>query len=62
MVSYLLSTWRSTFLSGVLGDLVYTKVFGQTILFVNSVEVAQDLLEKRSKIYSDRPDFPMLML
>jgi len=38
------------------------QVFGQTILFVNSVEVAQDLLEKRSKIYSDRPDFPMLML
>ncbi|KAH9163975.1 cytochrome P450, partial [Lactarius sanguifluus] len=37
------------------GDLMYLTVFGQGILVVNSQCVAVDLLEKRSNIYSDRP-------
>ncbi|KAH9047990.1 cytochrome P450 [Lactarius deliciosus] len=37
------------------GDLMYLSVFGQGILVVNSQRVAVDLLDKRSNIYSDRP-------
>lgn len=42
------------------GDLVYVKVFGQGMVFVNSAEVAYDMFEKASSIYSDRSEFPML--
>ncbi|KAF8515735.1 cytochrome P450 [Gautieria morchelliformis] len=43
------------------GELVYIKVFRQPIVYINSVAAAQDLFEKRSSIYSDRFDFPMLI-
>ncbi|KAH8977255.1 cytochrome P450 [Lactarius hatsudake] len=39
------------------GELMYLSVFGQGILVVNSQRVAVDLLEKRSNIYSDRPQY-----
>jgi hypothetical protein len=42
------------------GDLVYLKVFGQSILVINSTDVAYELFEKRSSIYSDRTELPML--
>ncbi len=38
-----------------LGDLVYLRVLGRPILILNSIEAVQDLFEKRSSIYSDRP-------
>ncbi|KAF8592281.1 cytochrome P450 [Ramaria rubella] len=44
------------------GDLVYIKALRQTMAFVNSEAVALELLQKRSAIYSDRFDFPMLDL
>jgi hypothetical protein len=44
------------------GDLVHIKVFGQHIVFVNSIDIAEDLFEKRSSIYSDRFEAPMLKL
>ena len=43
-----------------IGDLVYLKVFGQSIVIINSPVVANELFEKRSSIYSDRSEFPML--
>lgn len=36
------------------GDLVYLNVFGNSLLFVNSYELAQELFDKRGHIYSDR--------
>ncbi|KIJ38757.1 hypothetical protein M422DRAFT_33150, partial [Sphaerobolus stellatus SS14] len=42
------------------GDLVYIKVLRQPIVFVNSMTIAYELFERRSSIYSDRFDFPML--
>ncbi|EIW84435.1 cytochrome P450 [Coniophora puteana RWD-64-598 SS2] len=38
------------------GDLVYCNVLGQDIVIVNSEKVAEDLMEKRSRNYSDRMD------
>ncbi|KIK64984.1 hypothetical protein GYMLUDRAFT_160389 [Collybiopsis luxurians FD-317 M1] len=42
------------------GDVVYLKILRQPILILNSFEAASDLLEKRSAIYSDRPEFILL--
>ncbi|KAJ7760655.1 cytochrome P450 [Mycena maculata] len=42
--------WRKTY-----GDIIYLNVLRNPILVINSVEIAQDLLEKRSLIYSSRP-------
>ncbi|KAF8910745.1 cytochrome P450 [Mucidula mucida] len=42
------------------GDLVYMRVFGISILVVNTFEAANDLFEKRSAVYSDRNPLPMI--
>ncbi|KAF8573529.1 cytochrome P450 [Ramaria rubella] len=42
------------------GGLVYLEVFKQPMVFVNSLDIATELFEKRSGIYSDRFPFPML--
>ncbi|KAF7299009.1 Cytochrome P450 [Mycena indigotica] len=44
------------------GPIVHLKAIGEHILVINSAKVADDLLEKRSNIYSDRPDIPMIQL
>lgn len=38
-----------------LGDVIHLKVLGRSIIVLNSVQAATDLLEKRSAQYSDRP-------
>lgn len=43
------------------GDLVYFKVFGQGYLLLGSTTRTNDLFEKRSANYSDRPGLPMLV-
>ena len=42
------------------GDIVYATTFGRHIVILNSVKVANDLLDQRSAVYSDRPYIPML--
>ncbi|KDR74052.1 hypothetical protein GALMADRAFT_269547 [Galerina marginata CBS 339.88] len=42
------------------GDVVHVKVFTQSMIILNSLQAAQDLLVKRSVIYSDRPRFVLL--
>ncbi|KAI9567602.1 cytochrome P450 [Boletus coccyginus] len=37
------------------GGLVYSRLFGKDIIIISSEKIAKDLLENRSKIYSDRP-------
>ncbi|KDQ64908.1 hypothetical protein JAAARDRAFT_28562 [Jaapia argillacea MUCL 33604] len=41
------------------GDLTYLRIVNQSILFINKPSVAYELLDKRSRIYSDRPYLPM---
>ncbi|GBE90250.1 Multifunctional cytochrome P450 monooxygenase af510 [Sparassis crispa] len=38
------------------GDLFHLRILGQTMIIVNSLNVATELMEKRSSNYSDRPD------
>ncbi|GJE86824.1 cytochrome P450 [Phanerochaete sordida] len=40
------------------GDVLHLNIFGKSVVVLNSHEAANDLLDKRSAIYSDRPDFP----
>ncbi|KIJ62862.1 hypothetical protein HYDPIDRAFT_30008 [Hydnomerulius pinastri MD-312] len=44
------------------GDLLYVEIFGQKLLILNSEKVAEELLDKRSQNYSDRPQVPMVTL
>ncbi|KAH8100340.1 cytochrome P450 [Cristinia sonorae] len=39
------------------GNLIYARFFRRHTIMINSIEVAQDLLEKRGANYSDRPPF-----
>ncbi|KAH7926379.1 cytochrome P450 [Leucogyrophana mollusca] len=42
----------------VYGGLVYSRLFGLEIIIVNSEKIARDLLDLRSRNYSNRPEFP----
>ncbi|KAG2364420.1 cytochrome P450 [Suillus spraguei] len=42
--------WGATY-----GDLVFMRLLGQDIVVINSQHVAEALMDKRSRIYSDRP-------
>lgn len=44
-----------------LGDVFYLEILGRKIVIVNNYDVANELLHKRSAIYSDRPVFPLFM-
>jgi len=41
----------------LLGPIVYLKLPGQSMIIIGSHKVAEDLLERRSSKYSDRPRF-----
>lgn len=40
-----------------LGDIIYLNAAGQPTVILNSQKVAADLLDRRARIYSDRPRF-----
>ncbi|KAI6042942.1 cytochrome P450 [Pisolithus marmoratus] len=46
----------------IYGDIVYSRIFGQDIIIVNSEKIARLLAEQRSSIYSDRPHSPIYQL
>ncbi|TFK27949.1 cytochrome P450 78A3p [Coprinopsis marcescibilis] len=41
------------------GDIVYLESFGQSIMVLSTVQRTKELLEKRARIYSDKPRSPM---
>lgn len=41
------------------GNVFCLRLLGRRVIVFNGVKVAEDLLEKRSKIYCDRPAWPM---
>ncbi|KAG1880062.1 cytochrome P450 [Suillus subluteus] len=44
------NAWKSTY-----GDIIYTRLLNKPVIVINSEEVAKDLFEERSTIYSDKP-------
>ncbi|KAF9440474.1 cytochrome P450 [Macrolepiota fuliginosa MF-IS2] len=49
--------WAKTY-----GDVIHLRVVNRSIIVLNTAEAANDLLEKRSWNYSDRPYFPIFEL
>ncbi|KAK1219826.1 hypothetical protein PQX77_017400 [Marasmius sp. AFHP31] len=47
--------------SRVHGDVLHLNAFGHHTVVLNSLKVVNDLFDKRSENYSDRPDMPMLI-
>ncbi|KAF8985056.1 hypothetical protein BDQ17DRAFT_1260390 [Cyathus striatus] len=47
------TSWKKQY-----GNLIFLRVLGQNILVLHSRKDAIALFEKRSRIYSDRPQFP----
>lgn len=43
----------------ILGEVVHLLALGKNIMIINSDKVANDLLDKRGTIYSDRPYHPI---
>ena len=41
------------------GDIVSVHAFGQMTVVVNTIEAAKEMFQRRSTIYSDRPQMPM---
>ncbi|RDB17663.1 hypothetical protein Hypma_001219 [Hypsizygus marmoreus] len=46
----------------IYGDVIHLSLLGQSVIVLNSVQAATDLLDKRSAIYSDRPQLMSLKL
>ncbi|TDL26384.1 cytochrome P450 [Rickenella mellea] len=46
--------WKQQF-----GEMVYVEALGNGILLLNTIELVNEMLQKRSSIYSDRPTFVM---
>ncbi|EJD05103.1 cytochrome P450 [Fomitiporia mediterranea MF3/22] len=46
--------WKETY-----GDVVYLHALGRSIIIIDSVKAARELLEKKSSTFSDRPAFPV---
>ena len=44
-----------------IGGIVHVNVYGKHMIYLNTLEAAKELLEKRSSIYSDRFEFTMLL-
>ena len=40
-------------------DIIYLHVISEAVVVLNSISAIKDLLEKRGKIYSDRPSWPI---
>ena len=51
----MLSSTSSTQVAIRVGDIVHSRLLGQDIIIINSENIAKDLLENRSRNYSDRP-------
>ncbi|KAL0954546.1 hypothetical protein HGRIS_003512 [Hohenbuehelia grisea] len=49
--------WAQTY-----GDVLYVNALGRSMVILDSITAATDLLEKRSSNYSDRPRFPVIEL
>jgi hypothetical protein len=58
-VLYWMMPERMLELRPISGDIVYFSVLGQQVIILNSLKVVNELFDKRSHMYSDRPLLPM---
>ena len=50
---------RTHLYGNIAGDIVSVSIFGQRMIILNSAQLAMDMLDKKSSIYSDRPIMQM---
>ncbi|PCH40605.1 cytochrome P450, partial [Wolfiporia cocos MD-104 SS10] len=50
-----LAQWKFKYGMLHIGDIIYASLFQKPVIILNSVQSAQELLDKKSSIYSDRP-------
>lgn len=53
--------YRTVANSDTVGDIFYLEILGRKIVIVNNYDMANELMDKRSANYSDRPVFPLFM-
>ncbi|KAJ1306503.1 hypothetical protein OPQ81_007505 [Rhizoctonia solani] len=53
------SSWSKQYAVPSAGDMFYLSILGRPLIVVNSMQIASDLLDKRSANYSERPTFQM---
>ena len=46
----------------VIGSVLHTTALGSHVVVVNKIEDAVELFERRARIYSDRPEYPIQKL
>ena len=44
---------------GYIGSVLHTSALGSHVVVVNKLEDAIELFERRARIYSDRPEYPI---
>jgi hypothetical protein len=42
------------------GDILHVSVFGNHVVVINSLKMAEEVFERRAQLYSDRPVIPIL--
>jgi hypothetical protein len=55
---HFLCNFRST----AIGDVMHLQVLGKSMIILDTVQAAVDLLDKKGSIYSDRPPLPLYEL
>jgi hypothetical protein len=48
--------------SFVIGDVMHLQVLGKSMIVLDTLQAAVDLLDKKGSIYSDRPPLPLYEL
>lgn len=49
-------------LSCIVGDVLYASALGNNILVMNKLKDAEEIFDRRSKIYSDRQEIPLIKM
>jgi hypothetical protein len=42
------------------GDILHISAFGNHVVVINSLKMAEELFERRAQLYSDRPAIPIV--
>jgi len=44
----------------MIGDILHASAFGNHVIVINSLKMAEEVFERRAQLYSDRPVIPVV--
>ena len=44
----------------MIGDIIHASAFGNHVVVINSLKMAEEIFERRAQLYSDRPAIPVV--